>query len=219
LFAGHLAAALAAKRAAPGVPLSVGVAAAYALDLVWPILLLLGVETVRVNPGDTAFTHLAFVHYPWTHSLALALVWSGLAGLLGRVVLRSRRAGGIVGALVLSHWVLDWLTHRPDLPLWPGGTKAGLGLWYSIPGTIVVEGGLFVAGIWLYTTTTDATDRTGTISLIALLALVGLVWITQPWTPPPPSSTAVAWGAMALWVLPLWAIWIERHRRSSGFAT
>ena len=129
MFVGHLAVALAAKKAHPGVPLGASVAAAFGLDLLWPILLLLGLETVRVNPGDTAFTSLAFDAYPWSHSLLAVLVWSGAVGVLGRRLFDSWRAGILLGGLVLSHWVLDAVTHRPDLPLWPGGPLIGLGLW------------------------------------------------------------------------------------------
>lgn len=214
MFVGHLAAALAAKRVEPEMPLAASVAAAFALDLAWPILLLAGVETVRVNPGDTAFTNLAFDWYPWTHSLTMVLVWSGVGCLVGKAAFRSWRAGGVVGALVLSHWILDLVTHRPDLPLWPGGPAVGLGLWNSIPGTIAVEGGLFAAGIWMYGRVTRAQNRTGTLALAALLALTGLIWISQPWTPPPPSARAVAFGSLILWLLPPWALWIERHRHA-----
>lgn len=213
MFVGHLAAALAAKRVDPDLPLAAGVTAAFALDLVWPVLLLLGIEVVRVDPGNTAFTNLAFDSYPWTHSLAMVLLWSALAAVTGRVVLRSWKAGGVVGALVLSHWVLDWVTHRPDLPLWPNGPMAGLGLWNSIPGTIVVEAGLFAAGVWLYVSVTDASDRTGSLALAGLLFLTGLIWVSQPWAPVPGSASAVAWGALILWILPPWALWIEQHRQ------
>ena len=213
MFVGHLAAALAAKRVEPAVPLAAGVAAAFALDLVWPILLLLGVEVVRVNPGDTAFTNLAFESYPWSHSLAMVVGWSVLGFLIGRAVFKSARAGAVVGVLVLSHWFLDWVTHRPDLPLWPNGPVAGLGLWNSVIGTILVEAGIFVAAIWLYVSATVAEDRTGSLALAGFLALSGIIWISQPWAPLPPSATAVAWGALVLWLLPPWAAWIERHRR------
>jgi hypothetical protein len=212
MFVGHLAVALGAKRVAPDVPLGATVAAAFALDLAWPILLLLGVETVRVNPGDTAFTNLAFDAYPWSHSLLMVVGWSLLVGLLGRHLLKSGRAGAVLGGLVLSHWVLDFVTHRPDLPLWPGGYLVGLGLWDSIPGTILVEAGLLAVGLLGYHHATSARDRTGTASLAGLVALTGLIWVTQPWAPLPESATAVAAGALALWLLPPWAMWIERHR-------
>ncbi len=111
--------------------------------------------------------------------------------------------------------MLDWLTHRPDLPLWPGGPVAGLGLWNSLGGTIIVEGAMLMAGVALYARSTTARDATGRWSLAGLIALTGLVWITQPWSPPP-SAAAVAWGGLVMWLLPVWAQWIESHRAPGG---
>jgi hypothetical protein len=218
IFVGHLAVALGSKKLTPEVPVGAAVAAAFGLDLVWPVFLLLGIETVQVNPGSTAFTNLSFVSYPWSHSLATSIAWAGLASVLGRFVYRSWRVGTLLGGLVVSHWLLDFITHRPDLPLWPGGPLYGLSLWNSIVATILVEGGLFLTATWLYLRETEATDRIGSWSLFALLALVALIWITQPWSPLPPSSAAVAWGALILWWLPPWAAWIERHRVIAGAA-
>ncbi len=212
MFVGHLAVALGAKRAEPRIPLAAAVAAAFGLDLLWPILLLLGAESVRVHVGDTAFTNLAFDNYPWSHSLLVVVGWSGLACLAGRGVSGSWRVGAVLGVLVSSHWVLDFITHRPDLPLWPGGPVAGLGLWNSVAGTIIVEGSLLGAGLWLYVRGSAARDRIGRWALVGLVALTGVVWVTQPWSPPPPSAAAVAWGALILWLLPPWARWIEAHR-------
>jgi hypothetical protein len=213
MFVGHLAAAFGARAAEPRVPLAVAVAAAFALDLLWPVLLLLGLESVRVHPGDTAFTNLAFESYPWSHSLASVVVWSVAAGVIARRAVDSARAGLFVGALVLSHWVLDLVTHRPDLPLWPSGPLVGLGLWHSIAATIAVEGALLAAGLAAYVRATTARDRIGRWALVGLVMVVTTIWITQPWSPPPPSVTAVAIGALALWLLPPWARWIEAHRR------
>jgi hypothetical protein len=212
MFVGHLALALGVKAAEPRVPLGAAVAAAFGLDLLWPIFLLLGVETVRIHVGDTAFTNLAFESYPWSHSLLVVLGWSGLAGCLARMAYGSWGVGSLVGALVLSHWVLDFVTHRPDLPLWPGGPVAGLGLWNSIAGAILVEGALLAGGLWLYARSSSARDRTGVWALVALVLFTGILWVTQPWSPPPPSANAVAWGALVLWLLPPWARWIEAHR-------
>ena len=195
--------------------LGASVAAAFGLDLLWPILLLFGLESVRVNPGDTAFTSLAFDSYPWSHSLLVVVGWAGLGTVVGRGLYGSWRAGALLGGLVLSHWVLDAVTHRPDLPLWPGGPLVGLGLWNSVPGTILVEAGLLVAGLWAYLGTSSASDRVGRWSLIALVGVTGLIWVTQPWAPLPPTAGAVAWGALILWLLPPWAFWIERHRTSA----
>jgi len=219
MFVGHLAVALGAKKVEPTLPLSATVAAAFALDLVWPILLLAGIEIVRVNPGDTAFTNLAFESYPWTHSLLMVLIWSIAACLVGRLLFSTWRAGLVMGGLVLSHWLLDWVTHRPDLPLWPGGPLLGLGLWNSIPGTIVVEGALLGAGMWVYRSVTHPEDPIGTLAFAALLAVTGLIWVSQPWAPLPGSPDAVAWGALILWILPPWATWIERHRQGRARPT
>lgn len=219
LLAGHLAVALGAKALEPRVPLGAAVAAAFGLDLLWPILLLLGVESVRIHAGDTAFTNLAFDSYPWSHSLLAVMGWSGLFLVFGRRIYHSWRIGALLGGLVLSHWFLDLITHRPDLPLWPDGPLSGFGLWNSIPGTLLVEGSLFAVGIWLYIGSSSARDGVGRWGLAALLVLVGLIWVTQPWSPPPPSETAVAWGALILWLLPPWAHWIDVHRTSRGGVT
>jgi hypothetical protein len=213
VFVGHLAAAFGARAAEPRVPLAVAVAAAFALDLMWPLLLLLGIESVRVHPGDTAFTNLAFESYPWSHSLALVLVWSTVAGAVARRVLGSTRPAVVVATLVLSHWVLDFLAHRPDLPLWPSGPAVGWNLWQSIPATIAVEGVLLALGLAAYVRATTARDGVGRWALAGLVVLATATWISQPWSPPPPSPTAVALGALALWLFLPWARWIDAHRR------
>jgi membrane-bound metal-dependent hydrolase YbcI (DUF457 family) len=214
MFVGHLAVAFGTKAAAPRVPLAGLVAASFGLDLLWPLLLLLGVEQVRVEPGNTAFTPLAFDHYPWTHSLAMALVWGALAGLATGRWLRSRVAGLVVGLTVVSHWVLDFVTHKPDLPLWPGGPMFGLGLWHSIPATFAVEGALFAGAMAFYLRKSNSRDRTGHWALWGLVAFACAIWIGGPWSPPPPSSSAIATVGLALWAFPIWARWIERHRAS-----
>ena len=209
MFVGHLAAALAAKRADPPAPLGVLVAGAFALDLIWPVLLLAGVERVRIAPGHTAFTPLAFDYYPWSHSLSMAFIYAIVAGRL--LAMRRVRTGLLVGALVFSHWVLDYVTHAPDLPLWPGGPLAGMALWNSVPATLLVEGLLFAGAIALYRRTPGV--RTGP-AFWTLVAFTGAIWVSGPLGPPPPSVTAIAWVGLALWLLPAWAWWIDRRARS-----
>lgn len=213
MFIGHHAAAMAGKRFAPQVSLGTLFFAATFLDLLWPILLLLNLEHVRIDPGNTAFTPLDFVHYPISHSLLTVIGWSIAVGVIYRVVRKNTNGAILVGAAVLSHWVLDFVTHRPDLPLWPGGPKVGLGLWNSVPATIAVEAVLFIATVAMYLRATTARDRTGRIALWSLIVFVVVIYIVNVTSPPPPNPTAIAWGAMAAWLFIPWGAWIDRHRQ------
>lgn len=202
MFVGHLAVSLGAKAVEPKAPLSALVAASFGLDLLWPLLVFAGIERVSVAPGSTAFMPLAFESYPWSHSLIMATVWGCVAGGLTYRITESRRISLLIGAVVVSHWVLDFVTHRPDLPLWPGGPRLGLGLWYSVPATIGLEGGLFLAAILIYMRRLRPRNRRGVWAFWTLVALTGVIWITQPWSPPPPSSNAVAAVALTMWIFP-----------------
>jgi hypothetical protein len=214
MFIGHFAVAFAAKKAAPVVSLGTLFLAAQLADLVWPVLVLLGIEAVAVSPGITAFTPLDFVSYPYSHSLVALLGWA-LVFTLGYGL--TRRPGNAamvtVAALVLSHWVLDVVTHRPDVPVFIGGPRVGLSLWNSIPGTVIVEGLLLAAGVWIYCRSTRAIDRSGTISLWTLVGFLIIVYVANIFGPLPPSGTAVAWTALSMWLLVAWGYWVDRHRR------
>jgi membrane-bound metal-dependent hydrolase YbcI (DUF457 family) len=216
MFIGHIAVGLAAKRLAPKTSLGLLVAAPLAADLLWPILVLMGVERVRIDPGNTAFTPLAFTYYPWSHSLLMSLVWSALAGAAYWLWRRYRAGALVLAAGVFSHWVLDALSHRPDLPLYPGSaTNIGLGLWNSVPATLVVECSMFAAGVWLYAAATKSSDRVGRYGFWAFVALLAAVYAMDAFGPPPPSARAVAFAGLALWLLPLWAWWFDSHRTCS----
>lgn len=212
MFIGHYAVALAAKPAARRAPLWALWLAVQWPDLLWPILLLAGVEQVRIDPGNTAFTPLDFVHYPVSHSLALDLVWGAALGAFFLWRLRDGRAAVVVGLAVLSHWVLDWITHRPDLPLWPGGPLVGLELWRSVPATIVTEALLVAVGLFLYLRATRAGDGIGRWAFWGLIGFLALVYAGNVVGPPPPSETAVAWVTLGLWLMVPWAAWIDKHR-------
>jgi membrane-bound metal-dependent hydrolase YbcI (DUF457 family) len=215
MFVGHFAVALAAKRASPRVPLGLFVGSAIGLDLLWPFFLMAGVETVRIDPGNTAFTPLAFDHYPWSHSLVMATLWGGLLGAIAFPRLRSVGASALVGLVVISHWLLDFITHRPDMPLSLDGPKVGLALWNSIPGTIVIEGLMFGAAVMAYHRAFPPRDRTGSWAFWVVIGLMTAMWITSPWSPPPPSANAVATVGVLTLLFPVWAGWVERHRRVS----
>lgn len=213
MFIGHHAAGFVAKRFAPRVSLGTLFAAAMLLDLIWPLLVIADVEHLRVDPGNTAFTPIDFYDYPWTHSLLVVLGWSALFAIVYRIARKAEwRDAIVVGTAVLSHWVLDFITHRPDLPLWPNGPKVGLGLWNSIPGTVIVEVVFFAIALWLYLRATQAIDRTGTIALWALVVFVGLIYATNL-TSPPPDAKTIGYVGLAAWLFVPWGYWIDRHRR------
>jgi membrane-bound metal-dependent hydrolase YbcI (DUF457 family) len=212
MFLGHYAVALAAKPAARRAPLWALVLAVQWPDLLWPVLLLTGVEQVRIDPGNTAFTPLDFLHYPVSHSLAMDLLWGSLLGAFFLWRLKDDRAAVVLGASVVSHWVLDWITHRPDMPLWPGGPLVGLELWRSVPTTVVTEVALLALGIVLYLRATRAVDRAGRWAFWGLIAFLAVAYAGNLAGPPPPSVPALAWVALALWLLVPWAAWIDRHR-------
>lgn len=212
MFIGHFGMALAAKKAAPRMSLGTLVLATSWIDLVWPIFLILGIEHVRINPGDTAFTPLEFTHYPYTHSLLYVVGWGILLGGIHYEFKRSLRNSALIGAVVVSHWALDWLSHRPDLPLYPGSEPHGLGLWNSVPATIVVEGMIFVPGVALYARSTRARDRVGLWSFWGLVVALIFFYVMNILGPPPPNEEALGWFALATWIFPVWGYWIDRHR-------
>ncbi len=216
MFVGHFAVALASKRVAPTVSLGTLFLAAEFLDVLWPWFLLLGLESVRITPGITAVTPFDFVSYPYSHSLLAALGWSVLFGLGSRLIRRRSRDGFLVGLVVLSHWVLDWLTHRPDLQLVPGSeVRFGLGLWYSLPATLTVELLLFLAGIVMYARGTTARDRMGWYGLWSPIGFLLMSYFAAVFAPPPPSVTALAWGGQSIWLLVAWGFWLDRHRSTN----
>jgi membrane-bound metal-dependent hydrolase YbcI (DUF457 family) len=216
VFIGHFAVALAAKRAAPAVSLGTLFLAAQLADLVWPTLVLLGIESFSIRPGLTAVTPLDFTNYPYSHSLVALAGW-GLALGVAYYLMRRGGAGAVVlFFVVLSHWVLDVATHRPDMPLTIGGSaRLGLGLWTSIPATVAVEGVLFAAGVWVYARATRPADGIGRWSFFGLIAFLTAVYAANIFGPPPPSVAAVAWSAQAIWLLVAWGYWIDRHRMTS----
>lgn len=216
MFVGHTAVALAAKSRVPSVSLGWFVAAAFALDLLWPVFLLTGIERVSIVPGAIAFNPLVFDSYPWSHSLIMACVWGLLAAGIARWRGIPMGVAALIGALVVSHWMLDYLSHGPDMPLWPGNSPLlGLGLWKSIPATLLVEGVIFVTGIVLYVRATRPVDRIGSWGLWTYVLVSTTLWASVPWSPPPPNPQTLAWFSLGAYLFVLWAAWFDCHRRTS----
>ena len=215
MFIGHYALALAAKRAAPRTSLGTLFLAVQLADMLWPAFLLLGWEQAHLVPGPNPFLILWLDSIPISHSLLTLIAW----GVLFAAVYRMRTGyakGAIVVALaVVSHWVLDVVTHRPDMQLYPGGPKLGLGLWNSVPGTVIIEVGMFAAGTWIYLRTTRARDAVGRYGLGALLTLLGLSYGGSLLGGAPPSMRAIEIGGIIFgWLFVAWAAWGDKHREA-----
>ena len=231
MFLGHYGVAFAAKRAAPRASLGVLTFASQFLDELWPILLLVGVEQVRIAPWlirvssstvpserhQQTATPLEFVHYPYSHSLLMALVWGVLIGGVYFLLRRYGRGAWILGALVVSHWFLDLPMHRPDLPLWPGASspKLGLGLWNSIILTYVIELSIYAAGVFMYARVTRARDALGRWGFWVYVVVLAIIYVSSN-GPPPPNERVLAWTTLGIWLFVPWAWWVDKHRYYIG---
>lgn len=217
MFVGHFAVAFAGKRVAPKMSLGTLLFGAQFLDLIWPALVLLGVERFHIEPGATKLNSMAFDSYPISHSLLMAVVWSVLLATFYLFAKRYRVGALLLGAAVFSHWLLDWITHRPDLQLAPGSAaRLGLGLWNHPALEVTIETGMFAAAVIAYAIQTRARDRRGTWVFIAFLTFITLLWIGNVAGPQPPATPemvrTIAMSGLALWPIVLWAAWFDRHR-------
>jgi membrane-bound metal-dependent hydrolase YbcI (DUF457 family) len=214
MFIGHFAMGLMAKRVTPQVSLGWLFTAPLLLDVLWPVFLLLGLETVRIDPGNTTVTPLDLHDYPYSHSLGMSLVWAIAYGAVLGHFYRSVRVSLVGAALVFSHWLLDFVTHRPDMPLYPGSpTYLGLGLWQSLWGTLLVEVSMFGVGVASYATATRARDRRGSVGFWSLMALLFTLYLAAIFGPPPPDVPTLIGSAMAVVALLGWAFWADAHRQ------
>ncbi len=216
MFIGHFAAALIAKRVAPSTSLGVLFAAAQWLDLLWPALLIAGIEHAELAQSPDAVIPLRFTHYPYSHSLVAVLGWTVLAGGLYGWWTRSARASLVVGVLVASHWVLDWVVHVPDLPLLlEGGPLLGLGLWQWPLAALAMELAFFAVASMVYLRATAVARDGKGWALCSLLAFLVVIQLANVLGPAPPGMTPVAWSGMAIWLLVAWGWWADRASTGS----
>jgi hypothetical protein len=217
MFIGHFAVGLGAKAVRPAISLGTLFVAAQFIDLLWPLLLQLGVERVQIDPGNTAYTPLNFSHYPISHSLLTTVGWGLLLGVIYKFLRSDTRGAILIGLLAVSHWVLDLIVHRPDLPLYPGDAPlVGLGLWNSIPFTVVVEGLLFAAGVALYLRTTTSKNKKGLYGFWGLIVFLVVINIGNLFGPPPPDEAALAWVGHLQWLIVAWAYWLDSNRTNKS---
>jgi membrane-bound metal-dependent hydrolase YbcI (DUF457 family) len=216
LFLGHFGVGFGAKAAAPKVSLGSLFLAAQFVDLLWPTLLLLGIERVDIRTDGKQYPPLDFVYYPYSHSLLAAMIWAALFAAVYFFIRRNRTGAVVLGLAVISHWVLDLIVHYPDLPLYPGdSTRLGFALWSSPIYEMVLEFIIFVLGVWLYLRTTREIDATGKWALWSLVAFLMVIHLANSFGSPPPSITALAWVGQAQWLLVAWGYWVDRHRTTS----
>ena len=217
MFVGHFALGFAAKKATPKTSLATLFVAAQLADILWPFFLAFGIEQVAIVPDKTAVTPLDFVSYPYSHSLLMLVIWGALFGGLYFARTKNSRSAWIIAALVVSHWVLDWLTHLPDMPLWPGGPKYGLAMWNSLPLTLVVELTMFAVGIAIYARSTRAKDRQGTWGFWILILILLAAYLGSSFSGAPPSVKALWITAMLGTLITLvLAWWADRHRSAAA---
>ena len=215
MFIGHLGAGFAAKSVDKKISLGTLFLASQFIDLLWPILLLLGLESVKIESGDTVVTPLNFISYPISHSMLGVIFWGILFGIVYYLGKKNLRGSILLGALVFSHWLLDLLTHRPDLQLFPWSDyKVGLGLWNSFLGTVIVEGLIFALGVFIFYKVCNLQSKSKIILFWSLVIFLAAVYVMNLFGPPPPSEEPIAIVGLSQWLLIAWAYWIDRAPKS-----
>ena len=189
MFIGHFGAGFYFKKAAPALSLGLIFLAVQFLDLLWPTLVLLNVEHVSINTGKGSVVPLTFTDYPYSHSMVMAMVWAFLFAIIYWLIKRKAGTAFILGIAVFSHWVLDLIVHLPDLPIYPGGSiKLGFGLWNYPVLTALLEGGIFLGGLFYYLRNTRARNTTGTVLIWVIVLLLIIFHLGNIFSPPPPSA-------------------------------
>lgn len=213
MFIGHFGVGFGAKKAAPFVSLGILFASAQFLDLLWPTLLLLNIEHVAITPGITKATPLDFTDYPISHGLLLVIIWGLIFGFLYWLIKKNVKNAVVLLICVISHWLMDIIVHRPDLPLYPGNSPhLGLGLWNYPLLSIIAETVIFVTGVYFYFKKTTAKNRSGKFGLWLLIALLVFIHIGNFFGPPPPSIAALIWAGQLQWLFVILAFWVDHNR-------
>jgi len=213
MFIGHFAVGMAAKQIKPTLSLGILFLAAQFLDLLWPTLLLLGIEHVIISPGISKMTPLDFVDYPISHSLLVVIFWSLLFGVGFFLFTKNRTGALILASLVLSHWLLDLIVHIPDLPLYPGASpKVGFGMWNSPFLTVLIEGAILIAGLVSYLRAKKEQAQPVTGKFWSLIAFLIIVYVMNFIGPPPPNVHMIALAGQLQWLFVIWGWWADRQK-------
>ena len=212
MFLGHYAVGLASKQFAPRSSMGALIAAPLLLDLIWPIFLLLGWEHVSIVPNGNPFLRLQFGYYPISHGLVAVVGWATLYASVYFGMTRYIEGAIVVWIGVVSHWVMDYFVHLPDLPLAAQGRLLGLGLWNHRWITLVVEVALLAVAGWTYQRGTRPKDKIGSYAFLAFVAVLLLAYSGIVFGPPPSSVKKLAGFALVSWLAIPWAWWFDSHR-------
>ncbi|MBI1424424.1 MAG: hypothetical protein GC149_13350 [Gammaproteobacteria bacterium] len=215
MFVGHYGVGFAAKAVKKTIPLWQLFIAVQLVDIAWATLVLFGVEKFRIVPGITAASPLDLYYIPYTHSLLAVVIWSLAAMVIYRFAVKRSTwlVAGVIAVTVLSHWLLDLLVHRPDLPLYDNHMKVGLGLWNYPVLSFALEALCLFGGMFFYYRATQPVGGRGRYAMIVFgLVMLG-VQSTALFSPPPPSANAVAVMALVSYFLFAAVVyWLEKKR-------
>ena len=213
MFVGHYAIGLAAKRFAPRSSLGILIAAPIFLDLIWPVLVLIGWEHVSIVDSPNPFLRLQFDSYPISHGLVAAIGWATLFASIYFGVARYLAGAIAVWVGVISHWLMDYVMHWPGLPLQAGSSRLlGLGLWNRRWIAVAVELTLLAVGVAIYLFQTRAKDKLGSYGFWAFVAAIVALYGVVVFGPAPSSVNKLAIGALSSLLFVPFAWWFDRHR-------
>ena len=173
---------------------------------------MLGWEHVSIESNTNPFLRLAFDSYPISHGLIAVVGWATLFASLYFAFARYVQGAIVIWIGVVSHWLLDYVVHRPDLPLYAGSRLFGLGLWNHCGLVIAIELAMFVIAIWVYLKQTRAKDKIGDYAFWGFIVLLLAVYALAIFGPAPPTVNKLAIHTLSTWLLVLWAWWFDKHR-------
>lgn len=215
MFVGHYSVSFAARRSSVDLPLWVWFIAVQWLDFVFMVLVLCGVEKVRLVPGFTESNALDLYYMPYSHGLVGSLVISAIfAGIVAMAFPSARTALGLalVGLASFSHWILDLVMHTPDLPIVAGPEKVGLGLWNHLAIGLPLELALLAGCAWIYARGLDRTHVRRTWGFVGVMVLLQVYSHVGP-VPASAQQFAIT-ALLAYGLLTAGAAWVDRgaHR-------
>ena len=218
MLVGHIAAAMVGKRVEPKLSFGTLVLAALLADVLWCVFMLAGIEHVQIRSGLGAANYIEVFEVPFSHSLLMDAIWAALFAGIYFWRRRYIRGAVVLFAMVLGHWLLDFVAHKDAMPIAPGlRSHVGLGLWSSVPATIIVEGGLWLLAVIIYLRATRSNGRAGVVVFWIVFLLLTLAWFNNIAGPPPPNPSTMGISSLVFFALiVVWAYWMNRLRAARG---